>query len=69
MAVVAHPCLQIEQGLQNFNYFISFQDHKQKGIIEPVDPFKRNSFRTNFGARPTEKLTVDLSAVEAVTTH
>ena len=53
--------VSVEQGLQNFNYFISFQDHKQKGIIEPVDPFKRNSFRTNFGARPTEKLTVDLS--------
>jgi len=52
----------VEQGLQNFNYFISLQDHEQKGIIEPLDPFKRNSFRTNFGARPTEKLTVDLSA-------
>ena len=54
--------VSVEQGLQNFNYFLSFQDQKQKGIIEPLDPFKRNSFRANFGARPTEKLTIDLSA-------
>jgi len=54
--------VSVEQGQQNFNYFLSFQDARQKGIIEPLDPYKRNSIRANFGARPTEKLTIDLSA-------
>ncbi|QOD62278.1 SusC/RagA family TonB-linked outer membrane protein [Polaribacter haliotis] len=41
-----------------YNYYLSFQDMKQGGALEPVPPYKRQSIRANFGVKPSEKFEI-----------
>jgi TonB-linked SusC/RagA family outer membrane protein len=53
--------LSLQGSESNYNYYISFQDFKQGGALEPVPPFRRQTVRTNFGVKPTEKLEINFT--------
>ena len=42
---------------EKIKYYLSAQNFKQGGVIEPIDNFTRNTFRSNFTVKATEKLT------------
>ena len=46
----------------NYRYYLSAQKFEQGGVLEPVDPFKRNTFRANFEIDATDKLTAKLNS-------
>ena len=45
----------ISSGGENYNYYASFQQLEQGGILEPVDPYKRQSSRVNFNIDLSDK--------------
>ena len=49
------------------NYFLSAQRNETKGIIEGLDPYKRNNFRANFDVKATDKVTVKFNGSLAQT--
>jgi TonB-linked SusC/RagA family outer membrane protein len=51
-----------------FRYFLSAQRFEQGGVLQPVDPFNRNSFRANFEVKASEKLTAKVSSSFITTT-
>ena len=52
----------MSQGGENYNFFASFQQLEQGGILEPVDPFKRQSSRVNFSLDLSEKFKVSFTS-------
>lgn len=52
----------ISKGGENYNFYGSFQQLGQGGILEPVDPYKRQSSRMNFNVDVSEKLKVGFTS-------
>ena len=50
------------KGGENYNYYASFQQLEQGGVLEPIDPFKRQSSRVNFSLDLTEKFKVSFTS-------
>ena len=59
---ISTQTLSLSGSDDRFKYFLSAQMFEQGGVLEPVDPFKRNSFRANFEVKATEKLTAKVSS-------
>ena len=52
----------VRGGGESSNYYISFQNLEQSGILENVPTYSRTSFRTNFQTDISDKTSVDVSA-------
>lgn len=52
----------ISKGGEDYNFYGSFQQLSQGGVLEPVDPYKRQSSRMNFSVDLSEKLKVSFTS-------
>ena len=52
----------MSQGGEYYNFYASFQQLEQGGILEPVDPFKRQSSRVNFSIDLNQKFKVSFTS-------
>jgi len=53
--------LSISQGTDKINYFLSYQNSIVDGIIEEIEPYERNTFRTNISSNLTDKLKASIN--------
>lgn len=52
----------ISKGGEDYNFYGSFQQLSQGGVLEPVDPYKRQSSRMNFSVDLSEKMKVSFTS-------
>ncbi|MGB2086668.1 MAG: SusC/RagA family TonB-linked outer membrane protein [Flavobacteriaceae bacterium] len=52
----------ISKGGENYNFYASFQQLSQGGILEPIDPYKRQSSRVNLNVDVSDKLSVGFTS-------
>lgn len=54
--------VSIAKGGEDYNFYGSFQQLSQGGVLEPVDPYKRQSSRMNFSVDLSDKLKVGFTS-------
>ena len=52
----------ISKGGEDYNFYGSFQQISQGGVMEPVDPYKRQSSRMNFNIDLSDKMKVSFTS-------
>ena len=52
----------VRGGGEKINYYLSFQDLEQNGILENVPSYDRTSFRANFNVDVTDKTSLNISS-------
>ncbi len=53
--------ISIGNSSEDYNYFASFENMRQGGVLEPVEPYSRNTFRLNADYIPMDRLAVKFS--------
>ncbi len=53
--------VSVGSATEQFNYLASFENYGQGGVLDPVDPYQRNTFRLNADYTPSERFGVKFS--------